>query len=87
MIKLRLWSIRIVMFSGLIFVAGIVFGFVSESLAREMLPWFCSFAVIYLIYDLYSFYKFIFRSDHKNNKPEASIKKRKNETNERVNDD
>src|SRR5476649_948898 len=91
MIKLLLWANRIVMFSGLIFVSGIiVFGFVSESLAREILPcfWlFCSFSIIYLIYDIYSFYKFILRSDHKNNKSETSIKKRKNETNERVNDD
>lgn len=71
--KSGLWLNRIVMFSGAVFVLGIVFGFINESLARQLLPWVFSLSTLYILYKFYSIYKFINETGHENNNIKASI--------------
>lgn len=60
MIKLRLWANIvniIIVFSTMVFMLGIIFGFISEGLVREILPVILPFSIIYIIYNLYALYK------------------------------
>lgn len=56
------WTRRTLIFLALISitgVAGIAFGVVSE----KTLPLFCSFIILWHIYDIFDFYKLIFGSE------------------------
>ncbi|ENT8179776.1 hypothetical protein ACFGBT_004610 [Salmonella enterica subsp. enterica serovar Infantis] len=69
--KQRSWTYRIFMLLVLISiarVAGIAFGCISE----KMLPWFCSFIILWHINDIFDFYKLIFGPKY--NKPDDTIK-------------
>lgn len=60
MIKLRLWTNIaniIIVVSTMVFMLGIVFGFISESLVREILPVILPLSIIYAIYNLYALHK------------------------------
>lgn len=65
MIKLRLWANITITFSTMVFMLGVIFGFVSESLVREILPVILPLSIIYMIYNAYPI---IFRSHNDNNK-------------------
>lgn len=69
--KSRSWTYRIFILLVLISiagVAGIAFGFISE----KMLPWFCSFIILWHIYDIYDFFNLI-GFNHDNNKPNSTL--------------
>lgn len=60
MIKLRLWANItniIIVFSTMVFMLGIIFGFISESLVRDILPVILPFSIVYIIYNLYALHK------------------------------
>ncbi len=68
MIKLRLWvniTNIIIIFSTMVFMLGVIFGFVSEGLVREILPVILPLSIIYMIYNAYPI---IFRSHNDNKK-------------------
>ncbi|HGW3801102.1 TPA: hypothetical protein ACNH3V_004905 [Klebsiella pneumoniae] len=71
--KLGLWSNRIVMFSCAVFVLGIAFGFINESLARQLLPWVFSLGTLYIIHKFYSIYKYVNETGHENNNIKSSV--------------
>lgn len=63
------WTRRALIFLALISiagVAGIAFGVVSE----KTLPLFCSFIILWHIYDIFSSFNYLFGYEHDNNKPE-----------------
>lgn len=83
MIKLRLWANIIIILSTMVFMLGVIFGFMSESLVREILPVILPFSIIYIIYNLYALLK-----THKqsiNTSLETSMKR--NDDDERGKDD
>lgn len=65
---------RIVMFLVAVFVLEIAFGFINESLVRQLLPWLLSLSIPYIIYNFYSLYKYIYETDHENNNITTSVK-------------
>lgn len=67
--KLRLWSNRVVIILNAVLILGVVFGFISEDLMKEMLPYILSSNFIYGIFPAYSLYK----SCYGNNNIEASF--------------
>ncbi|HDL6695505.1 TPA: hypothetical protein PXJ52_004190 [Yersinia enterocolitica] len=86
MIKLRLWANIaniIIVVSTMVFMLGIIFGFISESLVREILPVILPFSIIYIIYNLYALLKTHIQSINTN--LETSMKR--NDDNERGKDD
>lgn len=83
MIKLRLWANIIIILSTMVFMLGVIFGFMSESLVREILPVILPFSIIYIIYNLCALLK-----THKqsiNTSLETSMKR--NDDDERGKDD
>ncbi|OAE52668.1 hypothetical protein A7J46_20415 [Escherichia coli] len=74
--KLGLWSNRIVIFLNSVLILGVVLGFISKDLMKEMLPFILSLNFIYVIFPAYRLYK----SCYGNNNIEGSIKKAENKT-------
>lgn len=67
------WIYRTLIFSVLISIAGVAsisFGLVSE----KLLPLFCSFIILWHIYDIFNSYKLLFGTEHDNNKPDDTLK-------------
>lgn len=71
--RLGLWSNRLIIFSYVIFVLGIAFGIINESLARQLLPWVFSLGTLYIIHKFYSICKYINETGHENNNIKSSV--------------
>ncbi|EBH6599580.1 hypothetical protein ACE2A4_004577 [Salmonella enterica] len=76
--KLGLWSNRIFIFLNSVLILGVVLGFISKDLMKEMLPFILSLNFIYVIFPAYSLYKSCYGNNNIN--IEGYIKKAENKT-------
>lgn len=81
--ELRIWSNRLVIFLNVAIILGVVLGFISEGLMKEICPFILSFNFVYGIFPAYGLYKVCYG----NSNIEGSIKKTVNKTTKENDDD